>query len=77
MQIALAADIRLATPGTMFFLREMEFGIVPDLGALYLLPRMVGDSIAREMVLAGGKVSAEKGKEIGLVNEVYEDLEKG
>ena len=77
MQIALAADIRLATPKTMFFLREMEFGIIPDMGVLYILPRLVGDSIAREMILAGGRVSAEEGKKIGLVNEIYKDLEKG
>lgn len=77
MQIALAADIRIATPGTIFFLREPEFGIIPDMGALYILPRLVGDGVARELVYTRKQVTAEEAKAMGLVNEIYEDLEKG
>lgn len=77
MQIALAADIRIATPGTIFFLREPEFGIIPDMGALYLLPRLVGDGVARELIYTRKQVTAEEAKVMGLINEIYEDLEKG
>jgi enoyl-CoA hydratase/carnithine racemase len=77
MQLALTADIRIATPGTIFFLREPEFGIIPDMGALYLLPRLVGDGVARDMVYTRRQVTAEEAKVIGLVNEIYEDLERG
>lgn len=77
MQLALTADIRIATPGTIFYLREPEFGIIPDMGALQILPRLVGDGIAREIVFTRRQITAEEGKVIGLVNEVYEDLEKG
>ncbi len=76
-QLALAADIRIATPGTIFFLREPEFGIIPDMGALHILPRIVGDGIARDMVFTRRQITAEEGKIIGLVNEIYADLEKG
>ncbi|MEM3012920.1 MAG: enoyl-CoA hydratase/isomerase family protein, partial [Candidatus Hadarchaeales archaeon] len=62
MQLALAADLRLATPGTVFFLREPEFGILPDMGALHLLPRIVGDGVAREFILAGRRMTAEEGE---------------
>ncbi len=77
LQIALAADIRIATPGTVFSVREPDYGIIPDMGALSLLPRLVGDGIAREMVYTRKNLTAEEGKVLGLVNEIYEDLEKG
>jgi enoyl-CoA hydratase/carnithine racemase len=76
-QLALTADIRIATPGTIFFLREPEFGIIPDMGALQILPRLVGDGVARDMVFTRRQITAEEGKTLGLVNEIYTDLEKG
>ncbi len=77
MQLALAADLRLATPGTLFFLREPEFGILPDMGALHLLPRMVGDGVARDLILTGRRMTAEEGVGLGLVNGIFPDLEEG
>lgn len=77
MQLALAADLRLATPGTVFFLREPEFGILPDMGALYLLPRIVGDGVARDFILAGRRMTAEEGERVGLVNGIFPSLEEG
>lgn len=76
-QLALTADIRIATPGTIFYLREPEFGIIPDMGALHILPRLVGDGVARDMVFTRRQITAEEGKILGLVNEIYSDLEKG
>jgi len=77
MQLALAADLRLATPGTLFFLREPEFGILPDMGALHLLPRMVGDGVARDLIFTGRRITAEEGERLGLVNGIFPDLEEG
>lgn len=77
MQLALAADIRIATPGTIFFLRELEFGIIPDMGALHLLPRIVGDGVARDLIFTRRRITAEEAKVLGLVNEIYNDLEEG
>jgi enoyl-CoA hydratase/carnithine racemase len=77
MQLALAADLRLATPGTLFFLREPEFGILPDLGALHFLPRIVGDGVARDLILTGRKMTAEEGERVGLVNGIFPELEEG
>ncbi len=77
MQLALAADLRLATPGTIFFLREPEFGILPDMGALHLLPRIVGDGVARDFILGGRRMTAEEGERVGLVNGIFPSLEEG
>ncbi|MEM0359579.1 MAG: enoyl-CoA hydratase/isomerase family protein [Candidatus Hadarchaeales archaeon] len=77
MQLALAADLRLATPGTTFYLREPEFGILPDMGALYLLPRIVGEGLARDLILTGRRMTAEEGEKVGLVNGIFPSLEEG
>lgn len=77
LQLALAADIRIATPGTIFSVKELDFGIIPDMGALYILPRIVGDGVARDMIYTRREIRAEEAKILGLVNEIYEDLEKG
>ncbi len=70
IQLALAADMRIASPGTIFQVKEPDFGIIPDMGALYLLPRTVGGGPARDMILTRREVKAEEGKKIGLVSEV-------
>ncbi|MCS7122096.1 MAG: enoyl-CoA hydratase/isomerase family protein [Archaeoglobaceae archaeon] len=75
-QLALAADLRLSTPGTIFCIKEPEFGIIPDMGALYLLPRIVGDGVAKDLVFSRKELKAEEAKNFGLVNEVCEDLER-
>ena len=77
LQLAIAADIRIATPRTVFYLREPEFGIIPDMGALQILPRLIGDGLARDLVFTRRQITAEEGRLIGLVNEIYPDLEKG
>lgn len=73
LQLSLAADIRIASPGTIFQVKEPDYGILPDMGALHFLPRMVGDGVAREIILTGREVTAEEGEKIGLVNRVSEN----
>lgn len=77
LQLALVTDVRVATSGTVFSVKEPEFGIVPDMGALHILPRLVGDGIARELVFTRRNMDAEEGKKTGLVNDIYEDIEEG
>lgn len=73
LQLSLAADIRIASPGTIFQVKEPDYGILPDMGALHFLPRMIGDGVAREIILTGREVTAEEGEKIGLVNRVSEN----
>ncbi len=77
IQLALTADIRISTPDASFCVKEPDLGIIPDMGALYLLPRLVGDGVARELVYTARTVKGREAKEIGLVNDVYEDLKEG
>ena len=54
-----------------------KVGLIPDMGSLYLLPRVVGMHKAKELIWTARKVGAEEAKAIGIVNELYkpEELE--
>jgi len=66
----LPCDLRLAAAGAKLGATFVRLGILPGLGSTHLLPRLVGPSRARELVLTGRKITAEEAERIGLVNEV-------
>ena len=71
MSLALACDLRLAGSDTRFRLAFSGIALVPDAGATWHLPRLVGLSRAMEMALLGDWVDAEEALRIGLVNRVF------
>ncbi|MFB6142207.1 MAG: enoyl-CoA hydratase/isomerase family protein [Halorientalis sp.] len=71
MELALACDIRLATPDARFGLPELELGIIPAGGGTQRLATVVGAGIARELVLTGRVLDADEAADIGLVNHVH------
>lgn len=68
------ADIRLAAADARFGVRETKMAIVADLGTLQRLPRIVGPGHVAELVFTGRDITAERAREIGLVNEVHPDV---
>jgi 2-(1,2-epoxy-1,2-dihydrophenyl)acetyl-CoA isomerase len=70
LSLALACDLRLAAEGASFALAFGRVGLVPDSGATWLLPRLVGSARAAEMALAGTTLSAADAERIGLVSRV-------
>jgi len=68
--LALACDLRIASPEAAFVLSFVKVGLVPDAGATWLLPRIVGAARAAEIALLGRKVGASRAESWGLVNEV-------
>lgn len=70
LELALACDLRLATPRSTFGLPEVRWGIIPGQGGTQRLPRTVPAAIALEMVLTGRPISARRALEVGLVNRV-------
>lgn len=70
-EIALAADIRLASENAVFAQPEVTLGIPPGWGGSQRLPRLVGPGIASELIFTGRRVKAEEALRIGLVNSVW------
>ena len=73
LELALAADLRLALEDTILGLPEIAFGIVPDVGGTTRLVRAVGEPRARDLILTGRLVRARTAERYGLVHEVAAD----
>lgn len=69
-EIAMACDILLAADTARFGQPEVNLGIIPGYGGTQRLPRLVGRNLAKELVLTGEMISAQRACEIGLVNRV-------
>jgi 2-(1,2-epoxy-1,2-dihydrophenyl)acetyl-CoA isomerase len=73
ISIALACDMIVACQSTVFIQSFVKVGLVPDLGAIYFLPRLIGRHRALEFMFLGEKVTAEQAHELGIVNKVVDD----
>jgi E-phenylitaconyl-CoA hydratase len=70
LEIALAADIRIAVPHAEFGLTEAKVGSIPGAGGTQRLPRLVGRSIAMQMMLTAELIDADVALRCGLVSEI-------
>lgn len=68
--LACACDLRVAEPGTRIAFPFARLGLHPGMGATYFLPRLVGPGAARELLLTGVTVEADRALAMGLVNRV-------
>jgi len=66
--LALASDLVVASTEARFIMAFVRVGAVPDLGAAWMLPRLVGPHKAREWMMLGDVVSAEEAHRLGVVN---------
>lgn len=76
LDIALAADFRYASVDARFGVREVDIGMVADVGTLQRLPTVVGQGVAREMALTGSDIDAAQAAQWQLVNRVLPDGEQ-
>ncbi|MCR2815542.1 enoyl-CoA hydratase/isomerase family protein [Microbacterium jiangjiandongii] len=70
LEIALRADIRIASSNASFGLPEVRIGSIPGSAGTQLLPRVVGVPNAMKLILTGERIDAEEALRIGLVQEV-------
>ncbi len=73
LQLALGADVRIAAPDTQLAVMEMKWGIVPDMGGMALLPRLVRSDVLRRLTYTAEPVGADQAERWGLVTEIAED----
>lgn len=69
-ELSLACDFRIATPTAFFQETWIKLGLLPPLGGLYLLPRLIGLGRATDMAVTGRAVAAEEAQQIGLVSRI-------
>ena len=70
-----AADIRLCSADAQFSVRETKIAIVADIGTLQRLPKVIGKGHVAELAYTGKDISADRAREIGLVNDVLPDMD--
>lgn len=73
LQTALGADIRIAAPDARLSVREVRWGLVPDMGITATLPRLLRIDVAKELTYTGRMVTGEEAAALGLVTRVAED----
>lgn len=75
LQLAIACDFRVFGRNAKVGLTETRYGILPDMGATVRLPRIVGESRARELILFGEVIDSAEALRIGLANRVVADAD--
>jgi enoyl-CoA hydratase/carnithine racemase len=73
LQLALAADIRIAAPDTRLSVAEIRYGLVPDMGLTQTMPDLVGIDVAKELTFTGRTVEADEALKLGLVTRIADD----
>lgn len=69
------ADMRYCAAETYFSVKEVDLGMVADVGSLQRLPRLIGEGMVRELAYTGRKLGAAEAGQIGLVNRVFDSPE--
>ncbi|MBL7209010.1 MAG: enoyl-CoA hydratase [Dehalococcoidia bacterium] len=69
-EISIACDIIIAAENAQFGQPEISVGVIPGGGGTQMLPRLVGEKKAKELILTGDFISAEEALQLGLVNRV-------
>jgi enoyl-CoA hydratase/carnithine racemase len=70
LQIALGADIRIAHPDTQLSVRELHWGITPDMTGTFVLSKLVRPDVARELTYTARVLDAREGHALGLVTRL-------
>jgi enoyl-CoA hydratase/carnithine racemase len=73
LQIALGADIRIATPDARLSVMEVKWGLIPDMSITRTLPRLVGIDVAKELTFTGRLIDGTEAQRLGLITRVDDD----
>jgi len=73
VQLALGADIRIAAPDAKLSVMEMKWGLVPDMGGMVLLPKLVRADVLRQLIYTARPIKAAQAEIWGLVTSLSDD----
>lgn len=77
LELALAADLRVASRDARLGLPEVGLGLIPGYGGTQRLPRLIGQGRAFDLIFTGRHVGADEALQLGLVNRVVDDALAG
>jgi enoyl-CoA hydratase len=72
LELVLCCDLVVASRGAAFGLPEVKRGLMPDFGGAFRVSRLLPLNVARELLLTGDNLSAERAERLGFVNVVTE-----
>jgi len=73
LQLALGADLRIVSPDAQLSVLEIRWGLVPDMTGTWVLPRLVGPDVAKELTWTGRMVGGEEAVRLGLATRLADD----
>ncbi len=75
VDIVSACDIRYCTDDAYFSIKEIDLGLVADIGTMQRLPKIINPGMMAELAYTGRKVGGQEAEKIGLVNRTFSDKE--
>ena len=75
IDLVCGCDMRYCTDDAYFTIKEIDMGMVADLGTLQRLPKLIGDGFVREIAYTGRNVEGQEAEKIGIVNRSFENKE--
>lgn len=73
LQLALGGDIRIAAPDARLSVMEMKWGLIPDMGGMVTLPRLVRSDVLRRLIYTAEVLEASAARDAGLITEMADD----
>jgi enoyl-CoA hydratase/carnithine racemase len=73
MQLALAADFRIASPEARFSIMETRWGLIPDMGISRSLPKLMRADQAKELIMTARVIDAKEALSLGLITRIADD----
>ncbi len=70
-ELILFCDLRVASDKARFSQPEVSLGLIPGWGGTYLLKKLVGKTVANDLIMTGRRINADEAKSIGLISHVY------
>lgn len=73
LQLAVGGDIRIAAPDTRLSIMEMKWGLIPDMGGMVVLPKLLRSDMLRRLIYTAEIIEGNDALEAGLVTEIADD----